>query len=79
MNLFARHGIYAQGYEWNYRPWIGRESFPPHRLLDGVEVESLTDEKLTNALSFPREAYFYPGDHDGCKCRLSPKLVKVRR
>lgn len=75
-NLFARHGVMTEGFVWDYRPSIIRESFKPHKELDGTKVAGLNDPKLANPLGFPKMLYFYPGDHDKCRCRLRPELVR---
>lgn len=76
--LFARKGITTEGYVWDYRPIIDRETFEPHWRLHGTEVSGLNDPKLVNPLNFPRGLYFYPGDHKSCKCALKPRLVERR-
>lgn len=76
--LFARKGIVTEGFTWDYRPSISRDTFQPHKNLHGTEVSGLNDPKLVNPLNFPRGLYFYPGDHGGCVCHLRPRLVERR-
>ena len=76
-SLFARHGVVTEGFVWDYRPSISRQTFEPHRRLHGTEVEGLNDPKLANPLNFPRQLFYYPGDHHNCKCRLRPEMRRT--
>lgn len=76
-SLFARHGVVTEGFVWDYRPLIDRESFEPHWRLHGTHVEGLNDPKLLNPLNFPKALYFYPGSHPGCLCHLKPDMRNV--
>jgi hypothetical protein len=78
-NLFARHGVVTEGFVWDYRPSISRNTFEPHRALHGTEVSGLNDSKLANPLNFPRMLYFYPGDHQGDRCMLRPVMRQERQ
>lgn len=69
--LFADQGVKTAGYRWDYG-LEDRTPFPPHEELDGVEFASFEDEVLANNEAFPDTAYFFPGDHDFCRCSVIP-------
>lgn len=60
-------GLSVEGYRWLYGDEM-RKVFEPHLDLDGYTFTSWDDPALANGDSFPAAAYFYPGDHDGCRC-----------
>jgi hypothetical protein len=57
-------------YSWVHGPSL--HPFEPHEELDGVEFANFDDEALANSEGFPDNAYFMPGDHDGCLCDAMP-------
>lgn len=65
------------GYEWDYRPEIVRDTFPPHRALHGVRFGTFTDPKLdTGPGSDWIGPFLYPGDHAGCvACSAHPVVA----
>jgi hypothetical protein len=60
-------GWQVLGYRWAYGE-DDRKTFEPHLDLDGVEFTEWDDAALMNGGDFPATAYYYPGDHDGCRC-----------
>ena len=56
----------TQGYSWEHGPSI--KPFEPHLDLDGEEFASFDSEALANSTGFPDNAYYFPGDHQGCSC-----------
>lgn len=65
----AVEGAVLLGYEWDYRDFIGRKQFLPHKLLEGYRFATWTDPILDTG---PKTAWlgprFRPGDHRGCRC-----------
>lgn len=52
---------------------VGEPTFPfdPHqRLADATFTEADWQDVLYNPAGWPSVAYYYPGDHDGCQCRV---------
>jgi hypothetical protein len=60
-------GLRASGFRWVYGDEI-RQTFEPHLELDGYEFSGWEDQGLINPDSFPSTPYYFPGDHDGCRC-----------
>jgi len=77
----ARQAVAAEGgvligWEWLYRPEIVRDTFDPHKQLDGVRFQTWTDPKLdTGPTSAWIGPFFRPQDHRGCRCTASPVWV----
>jgi hypothetical protein len=66
------------GYEWRYRPEIERDTFEPHRALDGLRFATFTDPKLdTDASTAWLGPFFAPGDHAGCRCQAVAVVAAV--
>ena len=63
-------GAQTAGYEWVHGPSL--RPFEPHVDLDGIQFESFDAEALANHGDWPDNAYFMPGDHDGCLCDFMP-------
>lgn len=59
--LLADAGLHLGQWRWRYGPDFRANPFPPHKALDGrfVAAEGVLDG-------------FYPDDHKGCLCALSP-------
>jgi hypothetical protein len=80
--ILAEHGALLLGWEWQYRFGIRRDHpFAPwHTELDGVRFATFTDPVLDTT---PQTAwvgpYFFPQDHQGCRCRAAPVLAVVER
>jgi hypothetical protein len=68
--LIEGAGGEREGYEWVHGPAL--KPFEPHEALDGVQFESFDDEQLANNQDWPANAYFMPGDHQGCTCDFMP-------
>lgn len=66
------HKIITRGYVWEYGPYPRKDPFEPHEALDGLEFSNFDDAVLANREGFPPEAFFLPGDHDGCACDFRP-------
>jgi len=60
-------GLEIVGFRWEYGA-DDRKTFEPHLDLDGYEFADWQDSVLVNSEGFPSTAFFYPGDHDGCRC-----------
>lgn len=76
MSALGTIGIRPSGYRWSYGdPALRGSTFKPHLELDDVVFSSWTDPKLANVDPWPREPFFYPGDHKGCECDAYPILV----
>jgi hypothetical protein len=72
--IVGEEGGVLLGWEWQYRYAIVRDRFAPwHTDLDKTRFATFTDPKLDTE---PRTAwlgpYYFPGDHDGCRCRTVP-------
>jgi hypothetical protein len=59
-----------QAYEWIHGP--STRPFEPHLDLDGVQFANFDDDALSNAEGWPENAFFMPGDHQGCLCDFLP-------
>jgi hypothetical protein len=66
---FQSAGLSVGGYRWVYGE-DDRVTFEPHLDLDGTEFVSFEDEILSNTETFPDTAFFFPGDHNGCRCLI---------
>lgn len=74
LKVFRDHGVMVAGHTWRHDG--PPKPFDPHVDLDGVEFESFTDDVLSNSESFPIGDYFFPGDHDGCRCQAVPTMIR---
>lgn len=71
-DVWAAHGRVVAGWEWVYGdPSTRTQPFEPHIDLDGVQFDSWDDQVLANDEGWP-DAFFRPGDHDGCQCDFVP-------
>lgn len=59
------------GYRWVYGA-NDVETFAPHLALDDTTFPDWESERLSNDKPWPAIRYFYPGDHDGCRCDALP-------
>lgn len=72
-DLWSQHGRVVSGWQWAYGdPGSRTTPFEPHFELDGVEFSGWDDPVLANGEGFPEDAFFRPGDHDGCQCDFVP-------
>lgn len=71
--LLTSAGAATDQYEWVHGP--SDKPFEPHEALDGYEFSSFTDDGLANDGAFPDNDYFFPGDHVGCLCDVTPLWV----
>jgi hypothetical protein len=67
LTYLSAAGVSANGFRWVYGDET-RVTFEPHLDLDGVEFTEWSDPALTNGDAFPDTSFFYPGDHNGCRC-----------
>lgn len=59
------------GYRWIYG--VGdHESFGPHLALDDTTFVDWEGHELRNETGSAGTRYYYPGDHDGCRCDVVP-------
>ena len=72
---YSDAGVSTEAWSWDYGPYRRSRSFDPHRELDGYVFSSFTDEVLANHDSWPPEPFYSPGDHDGCRCDVTPVMV----
>lgn len=72
-NLLEAGGMETEEYEWNHGPSL--HPFEPHLDLDGTQFASFESETLANTDGYPGNAYFFPGDHEGCSCFPAGTLV----
>lgn len=70
--VLARGGAWG-AYQWDYG-LFPRDTFEPHLRLDGVVVDSFTDESLRNPEAWPPIEFYQPGDHRGCRCGWIPQI-----
>jgi hypothetical protein len=72
--LVGEEGGVLLGWEWQYRYAIVRDRFTPwHTQLDKVRFATFTDPKLdTEPATSWIGPYYFPGDHQGCRCRTVP-------
>lgn len=68
-------GAAVEGYEWVYGPAFRAHPFEEHETLDGTLFSNFDDDVLSADGSWIGSDYFYPGDHDGCACDVSPVIL----
>lgn len=68
-------GASIEGYEWVYGPAYRAHPFEEHEDLDGTLFTEFDDDALSADGSWIGSDYFYPGDHDGCACDVSPVIL----
>jgi hypothetical protein len=69
-------GLVETGFIWDYGP-DDRDTFEPHFDLDGQQFAGPEDSGLSNVESFPPDAFYFPGDHAGCRCSTVPIYTAV--
>jgi hypothetical protein len=73
------------GWEFSGRKrWVygvSENHFQPHKELDGVVFEAWRGQELAagDPETWPYTSYYYPGDHNGCRCDWLPEVVSVVR
>ena len=72
----AQVGLVETGFIWDYGDEM-RATFEPHFELDGREFAGPEDSGLFNSESFPAGDFYYPGDHDGCRCSTVPIYTAI--
>jgi hypothetical protein len=71
--VIAEHGGILLGHEWRYHPAERRDTFPPHKHLDGIRFATWEDPLLdTSGEAEWVGPFFRPGDHSGCRCGAAP-------
>lgn len=78
-DLMSEVGVGSNGYTWLYGDSATRtRPFQDHEDLDGIEFLSYDDDQLAkDPGDFPYgSSWYYPGDHEGCQCDVSPQLVE---
>jgi hypothetical protein len=75
-------GADRDGWEWEYGAF-GRSQRPfhGHLRLDGLRFTSWDDEALAvlSSDAWLGEAYYAPGDHDGCRCYAVPMFAAFHK
>lgn len=66
-----RVGLIEAGFIWSYGDAM-RETFEPHFALDGKEFGGWEDPRLANPDAWPPVPFFFPGDHEFCRCSAVP-------
>jgi len=69
-------GAVIDGYRWVYGPAIRQQPFVPHESLDGATFINFDDPQLSNTTGWPALAFYAPGDHAGCRCDVSPTIIR---
>lgn len=72
---YSDAGVSTEAWTWDYGPYRRSRSFDPHRDLDGYVFSDFTDDVLANHDTWPPEPFYLPGDHDGCRCDVTPVMV----
>jgi len=68
-------GLVTVAWTWVYGTYP-RETFRPHKRLDGVVFDDFESDALYNVSNrWPHNSYWYPGDHWFCACRSSRTLA----
>lgn len=73
-DIIGAFGAQREAWRWEYGG-AARNPFQPHLDLDQSIVSSTSDKAWANADPFPLSTQYFPGDHVGCNCDLSPILV----
>lgn len=71
--VLTDNGCQQREYEWNVGPTS--HPFDPHAALNEVTFTDFTDPALANDGDFPNNAFFFPGDHNGCMCDATAMWV----
>ena len=74
--LLTSAQMVTQGYTWEHAS-LTQHPFEPHEDLDGVEFTSFDSDQLANTSGFPGNAFYFPGDHQGCGCDFAPHWVQA--
>lgn len=77
--LLQERGIHTAGWRWVYGDFSRTNPFEPHEQLDGLVFDRFDSEELVNNEGFPAEAFYTPGDHEGCICDWERVTVEVVR
>lgn len=71
-DILADQGAVTLGWQWHYRVQVPRQTFDPHKQLDGQRFLSWQDPVLaTGPESRWIGPFLYPKDHQGCFCGAS--------
>lgn len=73
MSVLDDGGAGIDAWQWEYGPAFRAHEFEPHALLDQEIFETFDDDLL--AADDWIGAFYYPGDHDGCVCDVTPIIV----
>lgn len=77
LTAWARVRVEAEEWVWGMYG-TPRQPFLPHERLHGTTFQSPEDPALENLDGgFPYVAFYFPGDHDWCRCGSRPVLVHV--
>lgn len=71
-----RVGLVEAGFIWAYGDEL-RDTFEPHLALDGQQFTGWDDPRLANPDSWPPVPFYFPGDHDYCRCESVPVFRAV--
>jgi hypothetical protein len=75
MNVLADGSVGVDAYEWTYGPAMRVHPFEEHEALDG-EIFDTFDSDVLAAGDWIGDFYF-PGDHDGCNCDITPIIAEA--
>jgi hypothetical protein len=81
--ILSDQALVLTGWEFSSRKrWVygvSENHFQPHKELDGVVFEAWRSNELAAAdtESWPYTSFYYPGDHNGCRCDWLPEVISV--
>ena len=73
----AEVGLVEAGFIWSYGDEERQVPFEPHLALDGRSFSGWDDENLLNGEPWPPVEYYFPGDHEYCRCSAVPVFRAV--
>lgn len=62
---------------WRWTTGMPARPFDPHQRLEGAEFDSWDDPQLTNGGRWPGYSHYFPGDHRGCQCDVTPVIISI--
>lgn len=75
MSVLANGDVRVEAYQWEYGPAFRQTPFEEHEALD-QEVFTEFDSDVLSAGDWIGD-YYFPGDHAGCSCDLTPIIVEA--
>lgn len=73
---FRSVGLAVEGWEWE--TGAPSQPFEPHANLEGERFVTFTDDVLASDGGYPYVSHYFPGDHDGCQCSVTPTLIEMQ-